>query len=256
MGPDPFDIRDYFNAPLQKICYNQLIMTDFIPIIDLVALLFFVAMWFGYSLFADYDRGNTESLVKAMHRFRLQWAKSMIKREDRFVDLRLIGNLLKTTIFLASTSIFLIVGLVAVMGFANEAVKLSQVFMFMPETTPQMWIGKTMLLLVIFIYSFFKSTWVARQLNYASVLVLAAPKYYPEAKNLDEVKRESRYVHRITTMLSNASRHFNMAIRAYYFGLVALSWYINPLLLMFMSVLVVLVLYRREFMSRTLIMLS
>src|SRR3954449_1737799 len=41
-------------------------------------------------------------------------------------------------------------------------------------------------------------------------------------------------------------------MRTYYFGLAALSWFVHPYLLMALTVAVVLVVYRREFRSRTL----
>ena len=41
-------------------------------------------------------------------------------------------------------------------------------------------------------------------------------------------------------------------MRTYYFGLAALSWFVHPYLLVALTVAVVLVVYRREFRSRTL----
>jgi uncharacterized membrane protein len=49
-----------------------------------------------------------------------------------------------------------------------------------------------------------------------------------------------------------ATRHFNSGIRAYYFALAALGWFVHPWLLIAASVFVLLVLWRREFHSATL----
>ena len=51
----------------------------------------------------------------------------------------------------------------------------------------------------------------------------------------------------------NAARHFNNGLRAYYFGLAALAWFIHPLLLMMATFWVIFVIYRREFRSSTLL---
>ena len=51
---------------------------------------------------------------------------------------------------------------------------------------------------------------------------------------------------------SIAAAPTNRGIRAYYFGLALLAWRIHPFALMVSTVLVVAVLYRREFYSRTL----
>src|SRR5690606_16830950 len=109
---------------------------------------------------------------------------------------------------------------------------------------------------MIFIYSFFKFTWVIRQYNYAAVLMLAAPVYRKEDEDLEKLKKESKYVEKIATMTSNAANHFNMGVRSYYFGLAALSWYLSPILFMALTVFVLLVIYRREFLSKTLTLLS
>ena len=51
---------------------------------------------------------------------------------------------------------------------------------------------------------------------------------------------------------SRAAEHFNKALRTFYFGLAALSWFLQPYLFMVLTALVVVVVYRREFQSHTL----
>lgn len=222
---------------------------------DIFAVVWFLGLWFGYAYFADVSSSSDKGLVKAMHRYRLQWIKQMIQREDRFVDIRMVGNLLKTSTFLASTSVLIVGGFFAVLGFGERAVPIFSQLPFAVETPLYMWTVKTLFLLLIFIYSFFKLTWVIRQFNFIAVLILAAPLYVPGKETLEEVKKETQYVSRIAILLTNAARHFNMAVRAYYFGCVALSWYISPALMVLCAVLVVMVLYRREFKSKTFVQL-
>ena len=45
---------------------------------------------------------------------------------------------------------------------------------------------------------------------------------------------------------------FNRGIRAYYFGLAASGWLLSPLLLSILAVLILLVLYRRDYRSAAL----
>jgi uncharacterized membrane protein len=49
-----------------------------------------------------------------------------------------------------------------------------------------------------------------------------------------------------------ANRNFNQGLRAYYFGVAALSWFLHPLLMIAVTLGVVYVLHQREFCSRTL----
>ncbi len=235
-------------------------MLDFfgitIKLLDLAAFCWFLTVWTVYSYIVDFSDCNRQTLVNVMHKYRLRWIKSCIKREDRLVDIRIVANLVQTSTFLASTSILIIGGLGAMLGYGEKAIAMLSHMPFAIETSLHMWVIKTLLLLVIFIHSFFKLTWVIRQFNFSTVLIVAAPRYIKGESDLKNTKESARYVIRISTIISNAGRHFNMGLRSYYFGLVALSWYISPVLFIILSVLVILVLYRREFVSRTLDLLK
>lgn len=223
----------------------------FLNLVDFIALAWFGLLWYGYAYFVDYRKGGADTLISEMHKYRLLWVKQMLRREDRLVDVRIIGNLIKSTTFFASTSILIIAGLVAVMGAGDRALSIISKVPFAVSTDIYMWVLKTALLTFIFVYSFFKLTWVLRQFNYATVLMVSAPAYH-EGDSVEQIKKSSKYAAKIATMMSNAARHFNMAIRSYYFGFAALSWYINPFLFMVASAVVIWVIYRREFMSKTL----
>ncbi len=189
-----------------------------------------------------------------MEKYRMQWMRQMVKRSDRLVDLRIIGTLQQTANFFASTSMLLVASSFAALGFGEKAVQIMYDVGLEEAPSMQMWILKTGLLLFIFIYAFFKFTWVTRQFNYAAVLLAATPSYQ-EGESVSELRRQNDYAHKTATMLSNAANHFNLATRSYYFGLAALAWYISPYGLIVTSIVVVLVTYRREFLSKTLQML-
>ena len=48
------------------------------------------------------------------------------------------------------------------------------------------------------------------------------------------------------------ARDFNRGLRAYFFALAALAWFVHPLLFMVANVYVLYVLHRREFRSKSL----
>ena len=107
--------------------------------------------------------------------------------------------------------------------------------------------AKLLVLVMVFIYAFFKFAWSLRQFNFASVLIGAAPLH----DRIEALERDS-IVARSARMNTNAVSGFNSGVRAYYFGLAALSWFVHPWAFMAASTWVVLVLYRREFHSFTL----
>jgi uncharacterized membrane protein len=87
-----------------------------------------------------------------------------------------------------------------------------------------------------------------RQFNYVAILIGGAPP--PElaatAESLD-------YADGAAAVANRAAEHFNKAMRTFYFGLAALSWFLQPHLFVLLTALVVLVVYRREFHSHTLV---
>lgn len=224
--------------------------------LDAVAFIFFLSCWTCYAVVVDVLQKNRNTLVHKMDKYRLRWVKYMATRDERLVDIRIVAQLMDTTKFFSSTAIFIIAGMFAVLGYSEHAIEMLKQVPFFEHTTEQLWMIKTSLVIIIFVYTFFKCTWVIRQFNYINVLIMSTPHYVKGEGSLAHVKNCARYVRRINHMLTNSGRHFNMVIRSYYFGLVALGWYISPILLIVLSMLVVFILYRREFMSKTLEVIS
>jgi uncharacterized membrane protein len=221
------------------------------PPLDFFALVWVVVCWVGYTLFADRDGGKSRTLMVAMREYRQIWMERMLTRENRMVDINLMSTLMRSVSLFASTTIFILAGLLAILGSVDEVRAILTALPFTVETTRAMWEIKLLLLLVIFVYAFFKFAWSLRQFNYAIVFIGAAPEAGPDIGEEANAERDAfgARAARITTL---AVQSFNRGLRAYYFGLAALSWFIHPGLFIVSSLWVVGVLYRREFHSRTL----
>lgn len=107
-----------------------------------------------------------------------------------------------------------------------------------------------MLLLVIFVYAFFKFTWSLRQFNLCCILIGAAPLKVNDSDTAYVYARRAARLHAL------AGDHYNRGLRAYYSGLAVLTWFASPWLFMGVSTLVMVVLNRREFHSDSLKALS
>ncbi len=212
--------------------------------LDAIALICFIACWHGYSLYAERQYHRSSNLMKIMNDMRTRWMRQMLKRDNRMTDSTLIGNLLRSISFFASTSIFILIGLVTVMGYRDKAMTMIHDIPFVMPSSIFMWEVKLILLSIIFIYAFFKFTWSLRLYNYACVIVGAAP--FPN----EQPERHGEYALKAGGMIGNASKHFNMALRGYYFGLAAIAWFLHPLIFMLAAAWVVFILYRREFLSQ------
>ena len=62
-------------------------------------------------------------------------------------------------------------------------------------------------------------------------------------------RQRKAFAERTARVISMAANQFNYGLRAYYFGMATLAWFINPWFFMLVSTGVVVVLYRREFHS-------
>ncbi|WP_431303675.1 DUF599 domain-containing protein [Sediminicoccus sp. BL-A-41-H5] len=209
--------------------------------LDIAALLVFFACWAGYTAVVDrVPRIQRRSVIAAMDEHRRRWMIALLNRENRISDTAIIGNLMQSTGFLANTSIFILAGLVALLGSPDLGRRVLAALPFAEAPVSDIaWEMRIALLVLIFVRAFFELTWALRQFNYCSIVIggigLGAD-FTPQAEMAAKVA-------------NRAARHFNTGLRAYYFGLAALAWIIHPVALILASLLVLRELHRREFRS-------
>ncbi|MBR9829249.1 MAG: DUF599 family protein [Oceanospirillales bacterium] len=213
-----------------------------------IALGWFLLCFRGYMYYSAYKSHTTPCLVSMLHLYRTEWMQRMLSREVRIADTTAIANLERSVAFFASTTILVLAGLMTVMGSAEKAINLVQDLPFVVVATPQEWEFKLLLLVVLFIYAFFKFTWSLRQYGFVSVMIGGAP-LPTENPSPTQLKAHAE---RIAQMASMAAHNFNLGLRTYYFSISVLGWFISPWVFMLLAASIVVVLYRREFTSSTL----
>jgi uncharacterized membrane protein len=213
--------------------------------LDQIALVWFWACWIGYTYFSEWNARRRPSLLGTMDEYRHRWMRRMLERDNRIVDSSILRNLLSGSNFFASTTILILGGLFAALTSVGKAADVVSNLPYSQMQTEHMLEIKLLLETIIFVYAFFKFTWSMRQFNFVSIMVGAAP-----AQN--KVEEFDAFVERISNVASLAGENNNRGLRAYYFGLTALAWFIHPIALMTASAIVVGILYHREFKSRTL----
>jgi len=218
-------------------------MSIFSPV-DWVAFFWFIACWSGYTFFANRQQKRSTNISNSLSQLRSLWMRAMIERDMRIADATALGILQRTVTFFASTTIFILAGLLAVLGASDKAMKLAEAIPFVAEHSQSAWELKILLMVFIFIYAFFKFSWSVRQYNFALVIFGAAP----EKDNLNS----QAYATESNRLLTTANNSFNFGLRAYNFAMATIAWFVHPLLFMFSTAWVVAILYRREFHSRTL----
>lgn len=218
-----------------------------ISLYDFAAFIWFLVCWTGYTLYADSSERNRDNLISSLHDHRVKWMERMLTREMRMADVAIISAHSRSVGLFASTTIFILAGLVTLFGAVDRARALVSDFSFVTQVSREMWEIKLLLLLLIFVYAFFKFAWSLRQFNFSLILIGSAP----TPSEVDAPDRVD-FPNRTAGLITRGVNTFNRGLRAYYFGLAALSWFIHPAALVICTVWVVLVLYRREFRSATL----
>jgi len=214
---------------------------------DYIALVWLFVCWVGYTAFADRPNRDAPNLVEALHRYRVRWMERMLERELRTGDVNILAALIRSNALFASTTIFILAGLMTLLGGFGAARGAVSELSFAVQASRELWEVKGIVLLLIFVYAFFKFVWSMRQFNFALVLIGAAP--MREDVNAPD---RPRFAERTARLITRGVNTQNRGLRAYYFGLATLTWFIQPWAFVVACIWVVLVLYRREFRSITL----
>ena len=142
-----------------------------LSLLDILAVVCFIACWSVYAALADRGQRAGRSMTGVMSAYRLRWMREMTRRENRVVDTTILGNQLNGAAFFASTAILLVGGLFAFLGATDQAIAVFEHLPLLATPSRALWEIKILLLIAIFVYAFFKFAWAFRLFNTCSVLV-------------------------------------------------------------------------------------
>ena len=217
-----------------------------LPWLDWLALCFFLAIWIGYAVFARRLALHRQSILAASNRYRLRWVKESLTRDPRVLDGIITQTLSHTPSFFSSTTIIILGGLIALMGSAGKAAEFVREIPFSQATPILVFEFKILILMAIFVYAFFRFSWSLRQYTFVALMIGALP---PPEFFREHVKRPDDYAQRVADMTGLAAETFNDGLRAYYFSFATMGWFFSPLFFVVTTMLVVAILYNREFHS-------
>ncbi len=212
--------------------------------LDYAALAFFLVAWFGYHAAVELTPAGQNSLNKVMNQYRYRWMEQMVVRENRIVDTTIMASLMNGTAFFASTSLIAIGGVLALLQSTDSVLPVFADLPFGEPPTRLAWDVKVVGLAVIFVYAFFKFAWSYRLFNYMAIIVGAVPV-------LKESSREEALAvaRQAAAMNAVAGKHFNRGQRAFFFSLAYLGWFVSAYLFIGATAGVLLVMWRRQFLS-------
>lgn len=223
-----------------------------ITLLDVIALIWFAGIWFGYVRYTKHKSlKQDKGLLAAMNRKRKQWALAILERDNRIMDSQILSALMRKETFFASTTILILASSVALIGMGDDVLHLFKDIPLAEKTSQPLWELKVIVLAIVFMFAFFKFTWAIRQHSYCATLLGAIPE--GEKAKTDEAKTEAI---RLSQLSSLAANHFNDGLRAYYFALAELCWFFHPIAFIVATTWIVFILFRREYHSKALAILS
>lgn len=218
--------------------------------LDWVAISCFFLCWTWYYNYCRQRLRTKRCLAATMHGYRYDWMKRMIEREVRIADATIMTHLERNGAFFASSSLLILAALFSLLGATDKALEIVSKLPFALILPTKLGMEIKLLLLIgIFIYAFFTFTWSMRQYNFCAILIASAP--LPSDKTISPGARNA-FATQAANVIDLAANQFNYGLRTYYFSLALLGWFLHPLILIFSTIAVVGVLYRREFHSKTL----
>jgi len=209
---------------------------------DVLALLAFAACWLGYAPIIRHFVPN--AINTGLIGLRISWMRIMLKRENRIVDSALLGHVVHSASFFASTSLIVIGALLSLLSNIDHVQPAVESLAFVTPIPRMVFELKIVLPLVVLIHGFVSLTWSLRQLNYAIAMIGASPDRREVGEDLEPLAIG------IGRSLSAALSTFNTGIRAYYFAIGGLAWVIGPWGLALAGMLITcMLLWRQRFSS-------
>lgn len=219
----------------------------YLPVDDILAFTVFIVGWVSYSIYTDRAAKSRRPVAMVMDDYRLRWMERMLERENRMPDVNIAVSFVRVSMMFASTSILFLAGSLAMLGQIENVHEIIAGLAYARPASRTLMEIQIFILTAIFVYAFFKFIWAIRLFDNMLILLGAAP----QNTDCDEtIKRE--YPKHMAQVANRANFNLNRGQRAYTFGLGLLPWFLHPLLLVASTVVVLAVLYRRDFRSASL----
>jgi uncharacterized membrane protein len=207
--------------------------------ITLISTLFPLICYFAYNIVVPLVERLRPSLSVIMNMQRRRWVANAAVRDNPF-DAILSGNIMGSVSFLASTAVLLILAIFAVFGQvpalmdALDSLSLNRTY-----TTLDVQLH-LLVMLVMFVLAFFAFTLSLRQFNHFCIMLGAIDHSAP----ISEEELDA-----ITAMNALGARNFNSGIRAYYFSVATVAWFVSEWLPIAACIATIGILAHREFFS-------
>ena len=207
--------------------------------LEIIAPLIFLILWLGYEpLMRLRPHAGGELNVNMAH-IRSAWMRNMSHRENRFIDSQLMGHVINSASFFASSNLILIAALTSALVGGQRTFNTLHGLPWIERTAPLLFELKMALIVLALARGLLDFIWSIRQMNYCLAAIGAAPMISTPQSAL-------AYGEATASILNPALSTFSSGVRGYYFALGAAGWLLGPLVFMGVTVSVVTLLAWRQ----------
>lgn len=212
-------------------------------VLDGIAVGLLFAAWLGIGLMIERESQTRPSTSALMRRYRRDWMREFVTRQPRIFDANILSTLRQGTTFFASACMIAIGGGLALLGNTERLRGVARDLTL--DSAPEVvWEIKILLALLLVASAFLKFVWSHRLFGYCAVVMASIP-------NEPDDPQAAPRAAQAAELNITASRSFNRGLRSVYFALAALAWLLGAIPLILATLAAFLVLYRREFRSRS-----
>jgi len=164
------------------------------------------------------------------------WVESVMRDKRDILAVQTLRNSTMVAVFLASTSILLIIGTISLSGHGSDVEHGLHSLNIVGVVDPSLWMFKLVIMIIDQCVAFFSLTLAARSFHHAGYL-LNVP------ADLKHPVITPRFV---TGFLNRAAHYYSNGMRAYYFTIPLLFWLFGPHLMVIATLVLIFVLYRLD----------
>ena len=208
--------------------------------IDITALAVFLVAWLFYQPILKRLSRRGGGINTDMTVVRRRWMANMAARENRFLDSQLMGHVLNSASFFASTNLIVIAAAAGAL-FKSADTYRTVAHLAVTDAGPR-WLFELKLALVVAALArgLLDFIWAIRQMNYTLAAIGAAP----PPSSPPALVRE--YGEAVSQVINPALSSFNNGVRGYYFALGAAAWLLGSWVMIAVVVLGVSLLFWRQ----------
>jgi uncharacterized membrane protein len=219
------------------------------PLNDMIALVFILVVWLGVGWVIEHPPKRWLSVTVIMQDYRHLWLREFVTRNPRVFDGTIIDSLRQGTAFFASASMIAVGGGLALIGNPALLTGLAADFPLAGISADLPLAGdlsqmrvRGVLVLGFLVNALLKFVWANRLFGYCAIMMAAVPNNPADENALLRAGQAA-------DLNITAAKSFNRGLRSIYFALGALGWLLGPWGLMATTVVVAMVLLRRDFAS-------